>query len=186
MKIEKISRAWQVTLITALNLLLLMSLSGFAATAQAAVRMGINGEWVMLLQERLTQEGCYNGKVDGSYSPATKRAVKEFQRSRGIEASGEADYQTLYALGLNSAHKSGYFSARVQLLAKFAAWKCGLGSYEEKLAVCQSMLERVNAAGYPDTLAANLLCAEFSDFCDKVYTIEPDTQSLRAAFACVG
>lgn len=184
MKVEKLSRAWQAVLITALNLLLIIAVRGI--TAQAAVRMGVNGEWVMLLQERLGEEGFYSGAKDGSYSPATRSAVKKFQRSRGLEDSGEADYETLSALGLNSAHESGYFSSSVQLLARFAEWRCGPGSYEEKLALCRSMLARVKSAGYPDTLAANLLCDEFEQFCTRVYTIEPDTQSLRAAFECLG
>ena len=182
---EKLSRAWQVAIITALNLLLLVTVRGFTASAEAAVRMGENGEWVMLLQQKLRQDGFYFEEPDGSYSPATRRAVKKFQRSRGLEASGEADYETLCALGLDCTHPSGYFSVSVQLLARFAEWKCGKGSYEEKLAVCREMLARVENSGYPDTLAANLLSEEFADFCEKVYTVEPDTMSLRAAFECL-
>lgn len=185
MKNEKISKAWQVTLITALNLLLLIAVGMFTMKAEA-VKMGENGEWVMLLQQELGKEGLYSGKPDGNYSPSTRIAVRKFQKSHGLEATGEADYETMAALGLDATHESGYFAVSVQLLARFAQWKCGAEGYSEKLDLCREMLGRVDDAGYPDTIAANLLCNEFAGFCENVYTVEPDTQSLRAAFEALG
>jgi peptidoglycan hydrolase-like protein with peptidoglycan-binding domain len=55
---------------------------------------------VVTLQENLAALGLYTGRVDGSFSPAVVRALREFQRAAGIEQSGEVDGATAAALAV--------------------------------------------------------------------------------------
>ena len=49
-------------------------------------------------QEQLSSLGHDVGPVDGVMGPKTQAAVKEFQESKGLQASGQLDSQTLTAL----------------------------------------------------------------------------------------
>ena len=62
------------------------------------LRLGSVGEDVRQLQIRLTALGYYEGKVSGTYLPATQEAVALFQRCSGEEATGLADLDTLTLL----------------------------------------------------------------------------------------
>ncbi|MGN1367281.1 MAG: peptidoglycan-binding protein [Aristaeellaceae bacterium] len=62
------------------------------------LRLGSVGEDVRLLQIRLTSLGYYEGKISGTYLPATQEAVALFQRCAGEEANGIADLDTLSLL----------------------------------------------------------------------------------------
>ena len=42
----------------------------------------------MQMQKHLQQLGLYDGEIDGKFGPATKKAVLEYQQSRGIEQDG--------------------------------------------------------------------------------------------------
>jgi N-acetylmuramoyl-L-alanine amidase len=53
------------------------------------------------IQQRLRQRGYYSGAPDGVWGPRTERAVVRFQRSRGLEATGNLTPTTATALGLN-------------------------------------------------------------------------------------
>lgn len=51
------------------------------------MRMGHRGEYVKQLQARLNELG-YNLVVDGSFGPATDRAVRDFQKKKGLVVDG--------------------------------------------------------------------------------------------------
>lgn len=53
------------------------------------------------VQQRLRQYGYYNGRIDGRWGPQTERGLSAFQRSRGIEMTGQMNPTTASALGLN-------------------------------------------------------------------------------------
>ena len=55
------------------------------------------------VQQALNDKGFNPGPVDGKAGPKTKAALKQFQQSQGISASGKLDGQTLAALGVQSA-----------------------------------------------------------------------------------
>lgn len=63
------------------------------------MKPGDKGENVRQLQRLLKVLGKYSGDIDGSYGPKTTEAVKEFQRTVGLEDDGIAGPQTLEALG---------------------------------------------------------------------------------------
>src|SRR5579859_2692601 len=49
-------------------------------------------------QQALNDKGFNAGPVDGVAGPKTQAALKQFQQSQGLQASGKLDQQTLSAL----------------------------------------------------------------------------------------
>jgi len=68
------------------------------ASSHQIQRRGDRGSEVRRLQQRLSNLGYLNGKVDGSYGAKTEQAVRAFQQKNGISASGVATMFTQAAL----------------------------------------------------------------------------------------
>jgi murein L,D-transpeptidase YcbB/YkuD len=71
------------------------------SSAQSAAAAG-NPEVVKQAQEKLGAAGHDAGQPDGQLGPKTQAAVKEFQESKGLQASGQLDQQTLAALEIGT------------------------------------------------------------------------------------
>ena len=56
------------------------------------------------IQQALKAAGFYNGKIDGTIGPKTKKAIEEFQAQNGLKADGKVGAKTWKAL---SAHLGG-------------------------------------------------------------------------------
>jgi peptidoglycan hydrolase-like protein with peptidoglycan-binding domain len=54
-------------------------------------------------QEKLSAAGHDSGPADGIVGPKTQAALKEFQQSKGLQASGQLDQKTVAALGVSSS-----------------------------------------------------------------------------------
>ncbi|MGH0944914.1 peptidoglycan-binding domain-containing protein [Bacillus mycoides] len=52
------------------------------------LRIGSTGSWVVELQKFLQGNGYYSGRIDGQFGPVTDRAVRNYQRNRGLLADG--------------------------------------------------------------------------------------------------
>ncbi len=57
--------------------------------------VGSKGEDVKALQKVLKDSGFLSGKVDGSYGPITKNAVKKYQKENSISVTGKVDLDTI-------------------------------------------------------------------------------------------
>src|SRR5438477_230085 len=55
---------------------------------------------VSQVQSALAREGYYRGAIDGSLGPATRSALRRYQRDHGLDASGQIDQSIIEALGL--------------------------------------------------------------------------------------
>ncbi len=55
---------------------------------------------VLAIQTRLNAEGCSAGEADGVKGAATGKALRCFQKKKGLSESGTADTATMAALGL--------------------------------------------------------------------------------------
>lgn len=64
--------------------------------------VGDRGENVRLVQERLSQMGFSNTNPDGFFNDYTRQSVIAFQQSSRLNSTGNVDWQTWQALGLNS------------------------------------------------------------------------------------
>ena len=67
---------------------------------------GSRGPLVRELQESLEQRGLFPSAKDGIYGSVTIQAVRQFQRIRGLEVTGVADFQTLELLGIDISRSS--------------------------------------------------------------------------------
>lgn len=54
-----------------------------------------------MFQKRLSELGLYVGPWDGVYGPSTKHAAARFQAAKGLKVNGDANPETLAALGLD-------------------------------------------------------------------------------------
>ena len=68
--------------------------------AYAQVSYGSTGSSVSALQEKLNANG-YDLEVDGQFGPATQKAVKDYQKKKGLQVDGIAGQETWGSL-LNS------------------------------------------------------------------------------------
>ncbi|MBD2015122.1 peptidoglycan-binding protein [Microcoleus sp. FACHB-53] len=71
---------------------------GGGGTPSASLQRGSSGQAVNNLQNRLRTLGFYTASVTGYYGDVTEAAVRDFQRSRGIQINGIAGPQTTAAL----------------------------------------------------------------------------------------
>ena len=63
-----------------------------------ALKKGAEGPSVLLLQQRLAEQGFPPGAIDGDFGPKTEKAVKAFQTHASLTANGRADTATWEAL----------------------------------------------------------------------------------------
>jgi len=59
-----------------------------------------NDSIVVAAQERLAREGYYHGESDGVLSPEMQKAVRHYQITNGLRATGYLDGETLAVMGL--------------------------------------------------------------------------------------
>ncbi|QLE52544.1 peptidoglycan-binding protein [Nostoc sp. C057] len=78
--------------------------------------VGDRGDNVALVQERLSQLGFSNTNPDGFFSNSTKETVIAFQQYSRINATGNVDWQTWQALGLDSSTRGNYTEANGSVL----------------------------------------------------------------------
>ncbi|SDZ46353.1 Cell wall-associated hydrolase, NlpC family [Evansella caseinilytica] len=72
--------------------------SGNSSQSTTVLRSGSQGEEVKTLQSQLKQLGFFNHNITGIYSTITTEAVRNFQKSAGIQVDGIAGPQTFSAL----------------------------------------------------------------------------------------
>jgi peptidoglycan hydrolase-like protein with peptidoglycan-binding domain len=62
----------------------------------------LSAEQIRKLQQKLNQEGFHAGQVDGKWSSETQTAIRNFQNTKGMKATGQLDERTLDELGLDA------------------------------------------------------------------------------------
>lgn len=72
--------------------------------SRSYLTVGDQGENVRLVQERLSQLGFSNTNPDGVFNDYTRESVIAFQQSSRLNSTGNVDWQTWEALGLNSSN----------------------------------------------------------------------------------
>jgi hypothetical protein len=59
-----------------------------------------NYSTIVAAQERLAREGYYRGETDGAFTPEMQKAVRRYQVTNGLRATGYLDSETLGVMGL--------------------------------------------------------------------------------------
>jgi peptidoglycan hydrolase-like protein with peptidoglycan-binding domain len=78
---------------------LIISLAALSAALALAPAAGAFNPQIAGLQIVLRQHGLYKGTIDGVQGPKTRRAIRVFQRNRGLAVDGLAGPRTRAALG---------------------------------------------------------------------------------------
>lgn len=97
-------------------------------------RRGSRGSEVRRLQQRLSNLGYLNARVDGSYGAKTEAAVRDFQRKNGITVSGVATLLTQAVLygsdalnAWNNTNRAGTGTGNYDIYnADVRSWGSGL------------------------------------------------------------
>ncbi|MFS0517085.1 peptidoglycan-binding protein [Nostoc sp. UIC 10607] len=95
--------------------------TGGYATQQPSrnyLTVGDRGENVRLVQERLSQLGFSNINPDGFFNDYTRESVIAFQQYSRLNSTGNVDWQTWQALGLNSLTEGNSVEANGYVLAE--------------------------------------------------------------------
>ncbi len=64
------------------------------------------------VQQKLKDEGQDPGAIDGKMGPKTHDALKQFQQSKNLPATGRLDHQTMSALNVSGGGTSGMSGTR--------------------------------------------------------------------------
>jgi predicted carbohydrate-binding protein with CBM5 and CBM33 domain len=65
-----------------------------SAAVEQAVTTVIENPTPQQIQEALKSAGYYDGKIDGTIGPKTKRAIEKFQTENGLKADGKVGHKT--------------------------------------------------------------------------------------------
>ena len=68
--------------------------------AQSEYDNGNADSSVSQVQAALAREGYYRGSIDGSFGPATRNALRRYQRNHGLDVTGQIDGSVIEALRL--------------------------------------------------------------------------------------
>ncbi|MBN3940525.1 MAG: peptidoglycan-binding protein [Nostoc sp.] len=95
-----------------------VSTGGIQQPGRNYLTVGDRGENVRLVQERLAQLGFSNTNPDGLFNDYTRQSVIAFQQYSRINSTGNVDWQTWEALGLNGSTGGNYTENNGYVLAE--------------------------------------------------------------------
>lgn len=107
------------------------------------IKLGMQGDGVVDLQNRLSELGYYDGEVHGICDATTVRALKSFQSSRGIVADGICGRRTYSALdGYDGGYDNNYdfpnYSRAVYVEATaYSSAEPGMSAYTATGTLCR-------------------------------------------------
>jgi peptidoglycan hydrolase-like protein with peptidoglycan-binding domain len=81
----------------------LSAMDAASATVEQAVTAVIENPTPQQIQEALKSAGYYDGKIDGTIGPKTKRAIEKFQTESGLKADGKVGHKTWAKLATHLA-----------------------------------------------------------------------------------
>ena len=83
------------------------STSNKSMSHHSMAKNSMGSDRVKQAQQKLKDDGEYQGQVDGKLGPKTADAVKQYQQKNGLKQTGRLDHDTLGKLGVNSTTGSG-------------------------------------------------------------------------------
>lgn len=153
--------------------------------AQTSYSLGSRGDLVRDIQRKLKRWGYFDGVVDGVYGVMTQEAVRYFQESNGLTPDGIAGPATLEAMGIFIDTGNDIANATEEELRILASAIYGEGRgepYEGQVAIGAVILNRVDSANFPNTIAGVVYQrGAFDAVRDGQINLEPNETAYRAA-----
>ena len=126
------------------------------SAVDAVSQYGSQSDEVTQIQTRLKSWGYFSGPITGYYGTQTTEAVKKFQQTHGITATGVADAKTLELIGLPSSSSTSSPSVSdsdFELLARIISAEARGEPYIGQVAVGAVVLNRVESSSFPDSIS---------------------------------
>lgn len=79
------------------------ALEAASGAAEQSANAAVENPTPLQIQEALKNAGYYDGKIDGSIGPKTKKAIEKFQTENGLKADGKVGKRTWSKLGVHLA-----------------------------------------------------------------------------------
>ena len=115
-------------------------------------RQGEQGDGVRQIQAVLADLGYYTANIDGVFGAGLARAVRDYQRNKGLSADGVVGAATLRSLGLAGSSLGDFSDTDLQLLARLVSAEARGEPYSGQVAVAAVILNRIRHPSFPDTL----------------------------------
>ena len=156
---------------------------GTAEPASAAsITYGSQSENVLDLQERLSALGYLKAGITGYYGPATKEAVRKFQKAYRLPADGEADSATVSQLQKAVSPKNTVLEQMARIIYSEARGETFVG----QVAIGAVVLNRVQSPLFPDSITEVIFQkGQFSAVDDGQYWLTPNQTAYQAARAAL-
>ena len=136
--------------ISALALTMTLLSSSLQTSANYSTELIYLGSWhteVPKIQQILSDKGYFNHEVTGYYGNITKTAVTKFQSDCGIVADGIVGPVTRSKL-----YSDSYSNDDLYWLSRIVHAEAEGESYQGKVAVANTILNRVKSNDYPNTI----------------------------------
>ncbi|MBO7508638.1 MAG: cell wall hydrolase [Clostridia bacterium] len=132
-----------------------------------------------IVQAKLASLGYYNEAIDGVFDDSTIQAIKDYQSDKNLAVTGNLDFATTTALGVTDNAQA---NTDLYLLAKLIYSEARGESYEGQVAVGAVVLNRVDDAGFPNTLQGVIYQPwAFTALHDGQFQLEPNSTAYQAA-----
>lgn len=180
---SKISRAFTRNIVVAFLVLLF----GFLSVASVAISGNIKPVTVIsanqantrVAQAKLAELGYFEGIIDGVFDTETIDAIKNYQKDNNLTQTGSLDQATATAIGVTDNTQA---NTDLYLLAKLIHSEARGEPYEGQVAVGAVVLNRVDDAGFPNTLQGVIYQPwAFTALHDGQFNLEPNSTSYQAA-----
>lgn len=165
---------------SALMASLMLTMSSFAASTSALLKTGSRGDAVSEVQSALLEKGYFNHTVTGYYGSITENAVINFQRDNKILVDGIVGPQTRGRLFAES-----YSETDLYWLSRLIYAEARGESYKGKVAVGNTVLNRVQSPRFPNTVKGVIFDrkygVQYTPVANNTIYNTPDQSSIEAA-----
>ena len=132
-----------------------------------------------IVQAKLAELGYFSGDIDGKYDSRTVLAIKNYQTDNNLQVTGTLDQATTTALGVTDNTQA---NTDLYLLAKLIYSESRGEVYEGQVAVGAVVLNRVQDAGFPNTIQGVIYQPwAFTALNDGQFSLEPNSTAYQAA-----
>lgn len=132
-----------------------------------------------IAQARLAELGYFEGEIDGIFDQDTISAIKSYQKDNNLSQTGNLDSTTAAAIGVTDNTQA---NTDLYLLAKLIHSEARGEPYEGQVAVGAVVLNRVDDAGFPNTLQGVIYQPwAFTALHDGQFSLEPNSTAYQAA-----
>ncbi len=167
-------------IVTAIAVMATLSLTSFAASTSALLKIGSRGDAVRDVQTELQSRGYFNHEVTGYFGEVTQSAVMNFQKKEKIQIDGIVGPVTRERL-----FGKGYSDTDLYWLSRIIYAEARGESYKGKVAVGNTVLNRVKSSDFPDTVKGVIFDTkygvQYTPVANGTIYNTPDTSCINAA-----